>query len=52
MLGGFVFSATSWAASWACGWAAFCYDRLGNYDIVWLLSIALGVLAGAESARA
>lgn len=33
----------SFAGVWLGGWM---YDRLGNYNLVWWISIALGVLAG------
>jgi predicted MFS family arabinose efflux permease len=33
----------SFAGVWLGGWL---YDRLGNYNLVWWISIALGVLAG------
>jgi len=45
MLGGFVFFSHqigSFLGVWLGGWL---YDRTGSYDIVWYISIALGVLA-------
>ena len=47
MLGGFVFFSHQLGSFMGVWLGGFLYDRLGNYDIVWLLSIALGVLAGA-----
>lgn len=49
MLSGFVFCSHqlgSFMGVWLGGWL---YDRNGNYDLVWLGSIALGVLAAAIS---
>ncbi|MEY5098649.1 MAG: hypothetical protein RJA36_1368 [Pseudomonadota bacterium] len=49
MLSGFVFfshQVGSFAGVWLGGWL---YDRNGSYDLVWLLSIALGVIAAAAS---
>ncbi|HEU4620653.1 MAG TPA: MFS transporter [Burkholderiaceae bacterium] len=46
MLSGFVFfshQVGSFLGVWAGGWL---YDRLGNYDVVWAISIALGIFAG------
>ncbi len=46
MLSGFVFfshQVGSFAGVWAGG---YLYDRLGNYNVVWLIAIALGVFAG------
>jgi len=45
MLGGFVFFSHqigSFLGVWLGGWL---YDRTGSYDIVWYISIALGMLA-------
>jgi predicted MFS family arabinose efflux permease len=45
MLGGFVFlshQVGSFLGVWLGG---YLYDRLGSYDLVWLLAIALGVMA-------
>ena len=45
MLSGFVFFSHqigSFMGAWLGG---FFYDRFGSYDVVWGLSIALGVLA-------
>lgn len=49
MLSGFVFCSHqlgSFMGVWLGGWL---YDRNGNYDMVWLISIGLGVLAAAVS---
>ncbi len=49
MLSGFVFCSHqvgSFMGVWLGGWL---YDRNGSYDLVWLLSIGLGVLAAAIS---
>jgi MFS family permease len=46
MLSGFVFLSHqigSFLGVWLGGWM---YDRTGNYDLVWYISIALGVFAG------
>ena len=46
MLGGFVFfshQVGSFLGVWLGG---YLYDRTGSYDIVWILAIAFGVLAG------
>lgn len=46
MLSGFVFfshQVGSFFGVWAGG---YLYDRLGNYNLVWLIAIALGVFAG------
>ncbi len=46
MLSGFVFfshQVGSFVGVWAGG---YLYDRLGNYNVVWLIAIALGVFAG------
>lgn len=45
MLGGFVFFSHqigSFLGAWMGGWL---FDRTGSYDLVWTISIALGVLA-------
>jgi predicted MFS family arabinose efflux permease len=45
MLGGFVFfshQVGSFLGVWLGG---YLYDRSGSYDIVWYLSIALGIFA-------
>ena len=49
MLSGFVFCSHqvgSFTGVWLGGWL---YDRNGSYDLVWLASIVLGVLAAAVS---
>jgi MFS family permease len=49
MLSGFVFFSHqigSFMGVWLGGWL---YDHNGNYDLVWLISIVLGVLAAAVS---
>jgi MFS family permease len=46
MLGGFVFfshQVGSFLGVWLGG---FLYDRTGSYDVVWLIAIGLGVVAG------
>ena len=46
MLGGFVFfshQVGSFVGVWLAG---ILYDRTGSYDIVWLIAIALGLVAG------
>ncbi|WP_034409984.1 MFS transporter [Derxia gummosa] len=46
MLSGFVFfshQVGSFLGVWLGGWL---YDRRGNYDVVWAITIALGVFAG------
>ena len=47
MLGGFVFfshQVGSFLGVWLGG---YMYDRMGNYDMVWYLAIALGVFSSA-----
>ena len=46
MLGGFVFFSHQIGSFMGVWLGGYLYDRLGSYDIVWLLTIALGVLAG------
>jgi len=49
MLSGFVFCSHqvgSFTGVWLGGWI---YDRNGNYDLVWLIALALGVLAAIVS---
>ena len=46
MLGGFVFfshQSGSFLGVWLGG---YLYDRTGSYDVVWMITIALGVFAG------
>jgi len=45
MLGGFVFFSHQIGSFLGVWLGGFLYDRTGSYDIVWYLSIALGVLA-------
>ena len=47
MLGGFIFfshQVGSFLGVWLGG---YMYDRMGNYDMVWYLAIALGVFSSA-----
>ena len=46
MLGGLVFFSHQIGSFMGVWLGGYLYDRLGSYDIVWLLTIALGVLAG------
>jgi len=46
MLGGFVFFSHQIGSFMGVWLGGFLYDRTGSYDIVWYLSIALGVFAG------
>mgnify|MGYP000959127183 CR=1 FL=1 len=46
MLGGFVFFSHQIGSFMGVWLGGFLYDRTGSYDIVWYISIALGVLAG------
>ena len=46
MLGGFVFFSHQIGSFMGVWLGGYLYDRLGSYDIVWLLTIALGVIAG------
>ncbi|MBP7412411.1 MULTISPECIES: MFS transporter [Simplicispira] len=45
MLGGFVFFSHQLGSFMGVWLGGYLYDRTGSYDIVWYLSIALGVLA-------
>jgi predicted MFS family arabinose efflux permease len=45
MLGGFVFFSHQIGSFLGVWLGGFLYDRTGSYDIVWYISIALGVLA-------
>jgi predicted MFS family arabinose efflux permease len=45
MLGGFVFFSHQVGSFMGVWLGGFLYDRTGSYDIVWSISIALGVLA-------
>jgi len=46
MLGGFVFFSHQIGSFMGVWLGGVLYDKLGNYDLVWYLSIALGVFAG------
>jgi hypothetical protein len=46
MLGGFVFFSHQIGSFMGVWLGGVLYDRTGSYDIVWVLAIALGVLAG------
>lgn len=46
MLGGFVFCAHQIGSFLGVWLGGFLYDRTGSYDVVWGITIALGVLAG------
>jgi len=46
MLSGSRFSRTRSAAFWAPGSAGKLFDTTGSYDVVWYLSMALGIVAG------
>ncbi len=46
MLGGFVFFSHQVGSFMGVWLGGFLYDRTGSYDVVWVLAIALGVLAG------
>lgn len=46
MLGGFVFFSHQVGSFMGVWLGGFLYDRTGSYDIVWLIAIALGVVAG------
>jgi MFS family permease len=46
MLGGFVFFSHQIGSFMGVWLGGFLYDKTGSYDIVWYLSIALGVFAG------
>jgi predicted MFS family arabinose efflux permease len=46
MLSGFVFFSHQIGSFMGVWLGGLLYDKLGNYDLVWYLSIALGVFAG------
>jgi len=46
MLGGFVFFSHQLGSFMGVWLGGILYDRTGSYDIVWLIAIALGVVAG------
>ena len=46
MLGGFVFFSHQVGSFMGVWLAGILYDRTGSYDIVWLIAIALGLVAG------
>ena len=46
MLGGFVFFSHQIGSFMGVWLGGFLYDKTGSYDVVWYLSIALGVFAG------
>jgi predicted MFS family arabinose efflux permease len=46
MLGGFVFFSHQVGSFMGVWLGGFLYDRTGNYDVVWGMAIAFGVLAG------
>jgi MFS family permease len=46
MLGGFVFFSHQIGSFMGVWLGGYLYDRTGSYDIVWYISIALGVFAG------
>ncbi|RZL55583.1 MAG: MFS transporter, partial [Variovorax sp.] len=46
MLSGFVFLGHQFGSFLGVWLGGFLYDRTGSYDVVWYLSIALGVFAG------
>jgi predicted MFS family arabinose efflux permease len=46
MLGGFVFFSHQIGSFMGVWLGGVLYDRTGSYDIVWIISIALGVFAG------
>jgi predicted MFS family arabinose efflux permease len=45
MLGGFVFFSHQIGSFLGVWLGGYLYDRTGSYDVVWLISIALGVFA-------
>ena len=45
MLGGFVFFSHQIGSFLGVWLGGYLYDKTGSYDIVWYLSIALGLLA-------
>jgi MFS family permease len=46
MLGGFVFFSHQVGSFMGVWLGGFLYDRTGSYNIVWLIAVALGVVAG------
>ena len=46
MLGGFIFFSHQTGSFLGVWLGGYLYDRTGSYDIVWYLSIALGIFAG------
>ena len=46
MLGGFIFFSHQIGSFLGVWLGGYLYDRTGSYDIVWYLSIALGIFAG------
>ncbi|WP_424195362.1 MFS transporter [Ampullimonas aquatilis] len=46
MLSGFVFMAHQFGSFLGAWLGGFLYDRLGSYDLMWMIAIALGVFAG------
>ena len=46
MLSGFVFFSHQMGSFMGVWLGGYLYDRTGSYDVVWMLSIALGVFAG------
>ena len=46
MLGGFIFFSHQIGSFMGVWLGGYLYDRTGSYDIVWYLSIALGIFAG------
>ncbi|RAR74383.1 putative MFS family arabinose efflux permease [Paracidovorax anthurii] len=46
MLGGFVFFSHQIGSFLGVWLGGYLYDRTGSYDVVWVLSIALGIAAG------
>ena len=45
MLGGFVFCSHQFGSFMGVWLGGYLYDKMGNYDAVWLIAIALGVAA-------
>ena len=46
MLGGFVFFSHQLGSFMGVWLGGYLYDRMGSYDTVWVLAVALGVVAG------
>jgi predicted MFS family arabinose efflux permease len=46
MLGGFIFFSHQVGSFMGVWLGGYLYDRTGSYDIVWYISVALGVFAG------